>query len=120
MPLLGDRSPVHPFHRDSRTSSNACSLRIKRVRSTSYNRWNPPRAVWLPSITSFLFSSTTEAAILATRILTEALVAAAAANAVRNQQVAEFITVAGTEAHAATIAASAMEEEEAQAAQAAA
>jgi hypothetical protein len=57
---------------------------------------------------------------LATRILTEALVAAAAANAVRNQQVAEFITVAGTEAHAATIAASAMEEEEAQAAQAAA
>ena len=51
---------------------------------------------------------------------TEALAAAAAATAVRNQQVAEFITAAGIEAHAAAIAADATEEETAQAAQAAA
>ena len=43
-----------------------------------------------------------------------------AATAVRNQQVAEFTTAAGIEAHAAAIATSATKEEAAQAAQAAA
>ena len=46
--------------------------------------------------------------------------AAATAAALRNQQVAEFTTVVGTEAHAAAIATCATEEEAAQAAQAAA
>ena len=50
------------------------------------------------------FCSTTEAPILTAQFPTEALVAAAAATAVRNQQVAEFTIAAGTEAHAATIA----------------
>ena len=55
------------------------------------------------------FCSTSEAAITTAQIPTEALVAAAAATAVRNQQVAEFTTVAGIEAHAAAMAASATE-----------
>ncbi len=50
----------------------------------------------------------------------EALAAAAAAIAVRNQQVAEFTTAAGTKAHAAAIEASATEEEAVQAAESAA
>jgi len=54
------------------------------------------------------------------QIPTKVLVAAAAATGVRNQRVAEFITAAGIEAHAATIAAGATEEEAAQAAQIAA
>jgi hypothetical protein len=61
------------------------------------------------------FCSTTKAAILTAQFPTEALVAAAAANAVRNQQVAEFTTDAGIEAHAAAIASCATEEEAAQA-----
>ena len=65
------------------------------------------------------FCSTTEAAILTAQIPTKALVATATATAVRNQQVTEFTPVAGVEAHAAAIAAGAMEEEAAQAAQAA-
>jgi len=64
--------------------------------------------------------STSEAAILTAHIPTEVLVAAAAATAVRNQQAAEFTTVAGTAAHAATIAAGATKEEAVQPAQAAA
>ena len=50
---------------------------------------------------------------------TKAIAAAATATAVQNQQVAEFTTAAGTEAHAAAIVAGATEEEAAQAAQAA-
>ena len=65
------------------------------------------------------FCSTSEAGILTTQIPTRVLVAAAAATAVRNQQVAEITTAAGTEAHTAEIAASATEKEAAQAAQAA-
>ena len=66
------------------------------------------------------FSSTMEAAILAVQINVDVLAAAAAAAAARTQQVTEFTTAAGFEAHAATIAASATEEEAAQTAQAAA
>ena len=66
------------------------------------------------------FSSTREAAILTAQVSTNVLVAAAAAAAVRTQQVAEFATDAGSEAHASSITASAMKEEAAQAAQAAA
>ena len=65
------------------------------------------------------FHSTTEAAALTAQIPTEALATAGAASAVRNQQVAEFTTAAGTEAHAAAIATCATEEEAAQAAQSA-
>ena len=48
------------------------------------------------------------------QIPTKVLVAAAAATGVRNQRVAEFITAAGIEAHAATRASRATEEEAAQ------
>ena len=65
------------------------------------------------------FSSTSVAAILTVQIPTNVLATAAAAAAIRTQQVAEFTTVAGSEAHAATIAVGATEEEAAQAAQAA-
>ena len=57
---------------------------------------------------------------LTAQIPTEALVATAAATAVRNQQVTESTTSAGIEAHAATIAACAPEKEAAQAVQEAA
>ena len=66
------------------------------------------------------FSSTRETAILTAQINVEVLVAAAAATAVRTQQVAEFTTDAGFEAHAAAITTGATEEEAVQAAQAAA
>ena len=66
--------------------------------------------------------SPSEAATLTTRIPTEVLVDAAAATAVRNQRVADFTTATDSAAHAASIASSAIEEEEeaAQAAQTAA
>ena len=57
------------------------------------------------------FSSTREAAIMTAQIPTNVLAAAAAAAAVRTQQVAEFATDAGFEAHAAAIPAGATEEE---------
>ena len=63
------------------------------------------------------FCSTSEAAILTAHIPTKVLVGAAAATVARNQQVAEFTTVVGTEAHATAIATCATEEEAAQAAQ---
>jgi len=65
------------------------------------------------------FFTTSEAAILTAHIPVDVLAAAAAAAAIRNQQVAEFTPAAGIEAHASAIAASATEEEAAQAAQAA-
>ena len=65
------------------------------------------------------FSSTREAAIMTAQIPTVVLAAAAPAAAVRTQQVAEFTTAAGFEAHAAAIAASTTEEEAAHTAQAA-
>ena len=64
------------------------------------------------------FSSTREAAILTAQINVDVLAAAAVAVAVRTQQVAEFTTVAGLEAHAAAIAAHTTEKEAAHAAQA--
>jgi hypothetical protein len=66
------------------------------------------------------FSSSREAAILTAQIPTEVLAAAASATVVRNQQVAEFTTAAGCEAHAAAILIGATEGEAAQATQAAA
>ena len=66
------------------------------------------------------YHSTTRAATLTTQSSEDTLAAAATATAVREQQVAEFTTVAGIQAHAVAIGASATEEEAAQAAQAAA
>ena len=63
------------------------------------------------------FCSTSEAVILTALIPTKVLVAAAAATAVRNEQVAELTTSAGINTHAAAIAPSATEEEASQAAQ---
>ena len=57
------------------------------------------------------FSSATEAAILTAQISTGVFKATAAAAAVRTQQVAEFTTGAGFEAHAAAITTSTTEEE---------
>ena len=73
-----------------------------------------------PILYQLHFPSTTEAAILTAQIPIEVLVAAAVATDVRNQQVVEFTTTAGIEAHAAAIVACATEEEAAEAAQAAA
>jgi len=55
MPSPRDRAIVYACRRDSRTSSTACSLMIRRVRCTFYNRWDPSRAAWLLFPTSPLF-----------------------------------------------------------------
>jgi hypothetical protein len=65
----------------------------------------------------FTCTSNREAALLAAQINVDVLAAAAATAAVRAQQVANFATVAGFEAHAAVVAVGATEEEAARAAQ---
>jgi len=72
-----------------------------------------------PILLQLPYHSTTGAATLTAQSSEETLAAAAAAAAVRDQRVAEFTTAAGIQAHAATIETYAMEEEAAQAAQAA-
>ena len=90
---------------------------IRRVRFTSYNRWDPPRAI--PSPTSFPFVLPRRRPLSPPKSQQKFSWPAqlAAATVVRNQRVAEFTTVVGIEAHAAAIASGATEEEAAQAAQ---